>query len=128
MNRSRIKQHILMASVALITVSAIVGLLLSCGRNGPSGPNVIIILSDALRSDHLGCYGYERDTSPYIDAFAKDATVFKNAFAQSPSTKPSVTSLFTSKYPTQHKAIYIYARNQALPSISSGPVEVRNLC
>lgn len=69
-------------------------------------PNIIIILSDALRKDHLGCYGYKRDTTPNIDLFAKDATLFKNAFAQSPSTKPSIASLFTSRYPSQHNTIY----------------------
>ena len=53
-------------------------------------PNVIIILCDALRKDHLGCYGYKRDATPNIDSFSKDATLFKNAFAQSSSTKTSV--------------------------------------
>jgi len=74
-------------------------------------PNVLIIISDALRRDHLGCYGYSRDTSPDIDLFAKNAVLYKNAFAQAPSTKPSVASIFTSQYPSQHQAIY---NNQAL--------------
>jgi len=69
-------------------------------------PNVIIVVSDALRRDHLGCYGYEKTTTPYLDAFARESSIFKNAYAQSPSTKPSIASLFTSKYPSQHKAIY----------------------
>lgn len=69
-------------------------------------PNIVIIVSDALRKDHLGCYGYRNDATPNIDRFAKDATLFKNAFAQSPSTKPSVASLFTSRYPSQHSTIY----------------------
>jgi len=74
--------------------------------NTPNRPNVIIVVSDALRKDHLGCYGYPRDTSPHIDAFAKTATLFKNAFAQAPHTKPSIASLFTSRYPSQHNTKY----------------------
>ncbi len=71
----------------------------------PSGPNLIIVLSDTLRRDHLGCYGYERDTSPNIDKFAERSRVFVNAFAQAPSTKPSIASIFTSRYPSQHGTI-----------------------
>ena len=71
----------------------------------PNKPNIIIIISDALRKDHLGCYGYKRNTSAHIDSFAKGATLFMNAFSQAPSTKPSIASLFTSKYPSQHNAI-----------------------
>jgi arylsulfatase A-like enzyme len=73
--------------------------------NRPKGPNIIIVVSDALRKDHLGCYGYKKNTSPNIDLFAEEATLFSYAFAQSPSTKPSITSLFTSLYPCQHNVI-----------------------
>lgn len=61
-------------------------------------PNVVFILIDALRADHLSCYGYERETSPNIDAFAKEAWVFKNNRAQSSYTRTSMTSVFTSRY------------------------------
>ena len=64
--------------------------------------NVIIVLIDALRYDHLGCYGYKRDTSPNIDALSKQSIVFKNAIAQATWTKPSIVSLFTSNYVTDH--------------------------
>lgn len=74
--------------------------------NKPLGPNIIIVLIDTLRKDHLSSYGYWRNTSPTIDSFAKDGILFKNFFAQSPSTKPSTASLFTSKYPSQHNVIY----------------------
>ena len=84
----------------------------SCGLFDDSTPNVVIVLSDTLRRDHLSVYGYDRPTSPNIDAFAASATRYTNAFAQSPSTKPSVTSLFTSLYPTQHQVI---RNKQALP-------------
>ena len=70
--------------------------------NGPKRPNIIIYLVDALRADHLGCYGYQKPVSPHIDAFAQDATLFENAIAQSSWTKASVASLFTGLTPTVH--------------------------
>lgn len=69
-------------------------------------PNVIVILIDALRSDHLGCYGYSRDTSPNLDRFAEEGVVFTNSISQSSHTKASITSLFTSLYPIQHDVIH----------------------
>ncbi|NIO48687.1 MAG: sulfatase-like hydrolase/transferase [Candidatus Aminicenantes bacterium] len=72
--------------------------------NPPSGPNVMLIVPDALRPDHLGCYGYSRPTSPQIDKFAADALLFEKAMSNSPWTKPSMGSVFTSIYPYEHKA------------------------
>ncbi|MEK6934304.1 MAG: sulfatase, partial [Nanoarchaeota archaeon] len=71
-------------------------------QESPYKPNIIIILSDALRADHLGIYGYPYNTSPNIDNFAKDATLFKNAYSQAPWTVNSVATLFSSLYPTTH--------------------------
>lgn len=65
-------------------------------------PNVVLISLDTLRADHLGCYGYSRNTSPNIDRIARNGTIFKNAIAQAPWTAPSHISLFTSTYPIQH--------------------------
>jgi arylsulfatase A-like enzyme len=58
--------------------------------------NVILISLDTLRPDHLGCYGYGRDTSPNMDKLAKDSALFVNTFASSPWTLPSHVSLLTS--------------------------------
>ncbi|MDP3900800.1 MAG: sulfatase [bacterium] len=71
----------------------------SLPRSGTS-PNVIIISVDTMRADHLGLYGYSRDTSPNLDAFASEALVFDQAIAQAPFTLPSVASIFTSQYPS----------------------------
>ncbi|MDP8247681.1 MAG: sulfatase-like hydrolase/transferase [Candidatus Tritonobacter lacicola] len=67
--------------------------------------NVIIVLADAMRPDHLPCYGYGRDTAPNISELAARGVVFTNAFPQAPWTKPSVGSLFTGLYPYQHRAL-----------------------
>jgi arylsulfatase A-like enzyme len=66
------------------------------------GCNVILILLDALRPDHLSCYGYGKETSPNIDTLAKEGVLFSNAFSQASYTLPSVTSIFTSVYPYSH--------------------------
>lgn len=71
-------------------------------RIGPEAPNIVLIVIDTLRADHLGCYGYFRDTSPNIDAFARDAIMFENAFAPMATTLPSHVSMFTGLYPLEH--------------------------
>jgi arylsulfatase A-like enzyme len=60
-------------------------------------PDIILIYLDALRSDHLGCSGYPRDTSPHIDRIARQGVRFGNVISQAPSTFPSVHSALTSK-------------------------------
>jgi arylsulfatase A-like enzyme len=67
--------------------------------------NVIMIVLDAARPDHFGCYGYHRQTTPYIDEFAKESVIFRNAFSVAPYTLASTTSLFTSLYPCTHKVV-----------------------
>lgn len=62
--------------------------------------NVVIILIDALRPDHLSSYGYFRKTSPVIDTIASEGTIFTNAIAQSSHTFESVPSILTSLYPS----------------------------
>ena len=76
-------------------------------------PNVIVYLIDALRADHLGAYGYERPTSPRIDAFARDAIVFDEAIANSAWTRSAVASLFTGLAPRSHGVL---GRDDALPA------------
>lgn len=66
---------------------------------------MIILLIDMLRGDHLGCHGYVRNTSPYIDEMARRGIKFNNAFAQNSWTLPSVGTIFTGRYPTSHGAM-----------------------
>jgi len=61
----------------------------------PEKPNIIVIVADALRSDHLSCYGYHRLTSPHLDRFAEQCVLFESAFSASPSTASSVPCLVT---------------------------------
>ena len=76
------------------------------GIGGDEKPNVIILLVDALRSHNLGAYGYERDTSPWLDEWSKDAILFERAYSPESYTMASVPSLFTSVYPNVHQVLY----------------------
>jgi len=64
--------------------------------------SVILIVVDTLRADHMGCYGYERETTPFIDAFARENILFEYAVAPAPWTPPSLASIFSGMYPTAH--------------------------
>lgn len=65
-------------------------------------PNILLITVDALRPDHLGCYGYNKNTSPAIDELAKEGVLFTQAISQACWTWPSIYSLITSTYPSTH--------------------------
>ena len=72
----------------------------------PGKPNVILITMDTVRADHLSVYGYERDTTPQLRDFAREATVYSRAVATSDWTLPSHASIFTGLYPSWHGAYY----------------------
>jgi arylsulfatase A-like enzyme len=67
--------------------------------------NIVLIILDALRADHLSCYGYLRKTTPNIDKIAKEGVLFKNAFSPAVWTVPSMASIFTGTYPSRHGAV-----------------------
>ena len=66
--------------------------------------NVLFVVMDTVRKDHLGPYGYDEPTTPGLDDFATEATVFEQAVAPAPWTLPVHASLFTGLYPHQHGA------------------------
>jgi arylsulfatase A-like enzyme len=74
-----------------------------------SRPNVVILLMDTMRPDHLGCYGYDRETSPQLDGLAAKGVVFGRCYATADYTSASTASLFTGKYPLAHG--YVNADN-----------------
>lgn len=69
-----------------------------------SAPNVLLIVMDTERADHLSSYGYERPTTPRLDALAAQGVLYERAFASSSWTLPSHASLFTGRYPQEHRA------------------------
>ena len=70
----------------------------------PFRQNVVLLVIDTLRADHLGCYGYDRPVSPNIDALAKKSTLYPRSFSSAPWTLPSHASLFTGLFPYEHGA------------------------
>ena len=66
--------------------------------------NVLFVVMDTVRKDHLSCYGYDRETTPGLDGFADEAAVFEEAVAAAPWTLPSHASMFTGLYPGEHGA------------------------
>ena len=67
-----------------------------------SRPNVLLIVIDTLRADHLGTYGYGRGTSPHIDQLASEGMLYENAIASASWTLPSHASMFTGLFPKDH--------------------------
>ncbi len=67
-----------------VAVAAFTLWLVACGGPEGAGHNVLLIVIDTLRVDHVGVYGYERPTTQEIDSWAKDGAVFDRAFVPSP--------------------------------------------
>jgi len=84
--------------------------LSACSNESPESkapfvrPNIIVFLADALRADHLGCYGHTVATSPALDRFSKQSVVFEQCYSQAPWTKPSIASISTGLLPRVHQA------------------------
>jgi len=95
--------------------AAFSGLLLLFGLTGcQSHPpkNLLWIVVDALRYDHLSCYGQKGISTPAIDSLAKKGALFSRAYCSYPATLPSIASMFTSTYPIYNG---IKTNTQVLP-------------
>ena len=67
-------------------------------------PNLLFIVLDTLRADHMSLYGYNRSTTPQLDAWSKEGITFDMARSAAPWTLPSHVTMFTGLWPTQHGA------------------------
>jgi arylsulfatase A-like enzyme len=83
-----------------------------------SSPNVLVILVDTLRADHLSLYGYARPTSPHIDAVARQGVVFDDAISTSSWTLPVHESLLTGRYPHEQGSLREQPLNPAYPTLA----------
>lgn len=85
-----------------VLLVGLAGLLASgCGADARP-PAVILVSIDTLRADHVGTYGYARDTTPFLDRFARDAVVFEHAFTPAPWTLVAHMTMLTGLFPAQH--------------------------
>ena len=80
------------------------------GRPAAEGapPDLVLLSVDTLRPDHLGLYGYARDTSPRLDRFFASGRIYTRAYGTSASTSPSVVSLLTGLRPPEHGVRLFY--------------------
>ena len=83
--------------------------------------NIVLISFDTLRADHVGAFGYKKNTTPTIDMFAQEGFIFTNAITVAPWTLPSHMSWFTGIYPSQHKVLNKFTVN------IDGTEEITNL-
>ena len=79
--------------------------------------NVILIALDTLRADHLGCYGYPRTTSPFLDRLAREGVLFERCYAPNIPTHPSFTTMHTGKEAITHNIVNIGGRVPLDPNI-----------
>lgn len=93
----------------LLSIRAASGVVYAYGpeksEEEPAGYNVILMVVNALRADHLGCYGYWRNTSPNIDRLSAESFLFERAIASSYWTLSSLASIMTSKFVCGHNVI-----------------------
>jgi arylsulfatase A-like enzyme/uncharacterized membrane protein YbhN (UPF0104 family) len=82
------------------------------GAPGNTKGDVLFIVLDTLRADHLPVYGYNRIRTPHLDAFSRDAIRFEHAYVNSSWTRPSFASLLSGRLPSSHG---VMAKNDALP-------------
>ncbi len=80
-------------------LSVCTALLTAAPCAAASRPNILLVLVDTLRADHLGAYGYGRRTSPFLDRLASQGTLFTRAYSVTSYTPPAVVALLTSTFP-----------------------------
>ncbi|MFT4540151.1 MAG: arylsulfatase A-like enzyme [Planctomycetota bacterium] len=83
-------------------------------------PDILIVTIDTLRADHLGCYGYFRDTSPTIDALAAESILFERCIAPMATTLPVHASLFTGVWPIEHGVLANLREGRERHKLASG--------
>ncbi len=83
----------------------------------PGSPNVLVVVMDTVRADHLSLYGYNRETSPHLDAIAKQGVVFERDIAPSAWTLGSHASMLTGRYPHEHGVDHEVALDHRYPTL-----------
>ena len=102
-------------------VLLLLALLAGSARPAEPQPNVILISVDALRPDHMSCYGYARSTTPHLDRLAGQGVKFLDATSLIPLTNPSFSTLLTSRPPAltgaTRNGLSLLSNNETLPQI-----------
>ncbi len=109
----------------VLPAAACLALALAVGSCGSAAPEaVLLIVVDTLRPDHLGLYGYGRQTSPHLDRFSREALIFENAWSTSSWTLPAMASLLSGRYPAGHGAGQLKAGTEKpIPGALHGSIQ-----
>jgi len=92
------------APISIILLLAFALFTQGCNDAPCEGDNILLVVVDTLRADHLGPYGYRKRATPFISSFAREGAVFENAFSQASFTMASMGTMLTSTYPHHHGA------------------------
>ena len=95
------------------------------GADSPYKPDLVLIVIDTLRPDHLELHGYERETAPFLAALAERSTVFDRAYSTSSWTAPATASVFTGMYPNRHGVLMGFRAQHSL--LKANGEDARNL-
>lgn len=93
------------------------GLVKNLPAAAQGAPNVVVIVVDTLRADHLSSYGYSRPTSPFLEQMSQQGTQFQDAISPSSWTLPAHQSILSGRYPHEHGQVREQMVNQNLPSL-----------
>ena len=111
--------------VRRLLVVFVLGVTLGC-QTESKRPNVLLISLDTLRADHLSCYGYHRQTSPFLDELASRGVLFKNAFVNTHGTPQSHATILSSQYQETHKVMFKFLRaGRRASAVPANPVPNR---
>jgi len=97
-------------AVALAAAAAVLWFWSAASPDRVARPNLVIVVIDALRKDHLSGFGYGRPTSPALDRLAGESVMFENVLSPSSHTVPVLASLWTGLYPSEHGVQYFAAK------------------
>ncbi len=108
-----------------LALPLLVSLVIACGRD--PRPDVLLIVLDTVRADHLSVYGYGRETTPGLADLARDAVIYRNAISPGTWTAPSHASLFTGLAPAEHGVHHgktpagqgIFALDPSVPTLTA---------
>ncbi len=99
------------------------GLAVLAGCSGGSGrpANLLLVVFDTTRADHLGCFGHQRDTSPELDRLAERGVLLRQVYAQSTLTPVSAASFLTGTWPFRHgvRSLFVVGEQRLDPGVTS---------
>lgn len=88
--------------------------------------NILLVTFDALSAEDMSLYGYKLPTTPNIDAFARNATVFTNYYSTSSFTTPTITTMLTGGYPSETRVYQLQGQVRAASATNTLPNVMRN--